>query len=152
MTVTLEAIKEKQSEIAKLIAAFEQQPPLPTFPMEVPAPDLKTGERHVATLISADGSRRYHLILLPGQAIPMDWKAANEWADGIGGALPDRVESALLFALMKDEFVEEAYWTGEQHAAYSDCAWYQSFSNGSQGSYGLTSKLRARAVRRLVIQ
>lgn len=149
MTVTLEAIKEKQSEITQMIAAFEQ---LPAFPITVPFPKLNSGEKLVSVIISADGSRCEYVILLPQKSNAATWKEQMDWAKSIGGELPDRIEGAMLFALMKDEFVEEAYWTREQHAAYSDYAWCQDFSNGYQLNYTILSKLRARAVRRLVIQ
>ena len=44
------------------------------------------------------------------------------------------------------------YWSSTQHASASDCAWYQYFNYGSQTSNHKTSELRARAVRRLVIE
>jgi hypothetical protein len=41
------------------------------------------------------------------------------------------------------------YWSSSQHAADSDCAWFQHFASGGQDD-GLTyGKLRARAVRRV---
>jgi hypothetical protein len=74
-----------------------------------------------------------------------------EWAASIGGDLPDRVEQALLYKHLPDQFKKEWYWSNTQHSDYSDYAWYQYFLNGDQ--YGLRkgSKLRARAVRRSVI-
>lgn len=51
-----------------------------------------------------------------------------------------------------EAFEEEAYWTSTQHVSYSDCAWYQHFLNGSQNFSTTVTKLRARAVRRLIIQ
>ena len=116
-------------------------------------PQLNEGEIYIGAIISADGSRNHHLILLPDSAENLTWKQALDWAESVGGELPDRVEGALLFAHAKDHFQQEWYWTREQHAAYSDYAWYQSFSNGNQY---ITSykryQLRARAVRRLIIQ
>jgi hypothetical protein len=63
--------------------------------------------------------------------------------------LPDRCESALLFATMKDEFKEAWYWTGEQCG--SNNAWVQLFSLGDQYYYNRSGSYRARAVRRLKI-
>ena len=44
------------------------------------------------------------------------------------------------------------YWSSTQHAANSDYAWSQGFNNGNQINSSTSSKFRARAVRRLVIQ
>ena len=53
---------------------------------------------------------------------------------------------------MKDEFEEEWYWTREAHASASGYAWGQSFTSGTQLSNVIRINLRARAVRRLIIQ
>ena len=108
-------------------------------------------ERYVGTIISADGSRAHHLILLPGDNDDADWQTQMDWAKSIGGELPDRVESALLFASMKDEFKADWYWTREQHAALSIYAWMQLFNFGTQYGYRKGISYRARAVRRLAI-
>jgi hypothetical protein len=75
-----------------------------------------------------------------------------DWAKSIGGELPDRCESALLFATMKDEFSPEWYWSRAQHAADSGYAWLQHFGTGSQSYDPKSYEGRARAVRRLEIQ
>jgi hypothetical protein len=117
----------------------------------VTPPLLNDGEIYVGAIISADGSKNHHIILLPGESDDVDWKDAMEWAASIGGELPDRCESSLLFATMKDEFKPEWYWLREQHANHSNSAWCQHFSSGNQGNYYKISMLRARAVRRLPI-
>jgi hypothetical protein len=113
---------------------------------------LEPGERYVGTILSACNTKRHHIILLPGEIADASWNKSMEWAAGIGGDLPDRVEQAMLFATMKDQFKEAAYWSNTQHAAHSDYAWCQGFTNGNQRSYYKSSELRARAVRRLEIQ
>jgi len=147
-TLTLQAIEAEHKRLGAMIEALKQQR---TFPITVQAPALAEGEIHVGTLISTDGQRCEHLILLPGD-FEGTWKESLAWAESLGGQLPDRVEGALLFAHAKDEFKAEAYWTREQHAANSACAWYQNFTSGYQ--YGNTTdyRLRARAVRRSPIQ
>lgn len=130
------------------IAAFKAQP---AFPVTINAPELKPGEKFVGVILSADGSRRHALILLPGEIEDVNWKKANEWAASQGGELPDRVEGALLFATLKDEFKPEAYWTREQHAGYGVYAWYQTFYDGCQSYTHEDDQLRARAVRRVAI-
>ena len=147
-TVTIEALEAEQQKFADMIAAFKSQP---AFPVTVQAPALKHGEKFVGVILSADGSRRHALILLPGEAEDINWKKANEWAASQGGELPDRVEGALLFATLKEEFKPEAYWTREQCAGDVAFAWCQTFGNGYQDVDHKDGQLRARAVRRLTI-
>ena len=93
------------------------------------------------------------LVLFPGE-FNGNWKDATAWAKDQGGVLPSRVDALILWQNLPNEFKKEAYWTGTQHAADSDSAWYQNFDTGLQGSQGITSfgnELRARCVRRLEI-
>lgn len=146
--ITLEAIEAAHKQVETMIAAFKAQP---TFPVTISAPVLKPGEKFVGVILSADGSRRHAVILLPGEIEDAHWKRATEWAAEQGGELPDRVEGALLFATLKDEFKSEWYWTRELHAGGNDYAWCQLFSYGYQGGSHKFTQLRARAVRRLAI-
>jgi hypothetical protein len=66
--------------------------------------------------------------------------------------LPFRKEQALLFANVPELFEAEYYWSCEQPAGNSDCAWCQGFDLGGQYTSGKSSSLRAVSVRRLVIQ
>ena len=153
MNPTLETVKAEQTKLAKMIESIEEDMKKNAFfehqGKRVP---LAIGEKYVGTIVSADGSRNHHIILLPGAVSGMTWNSAKEWAASIGGELPDRVESPLLFATMKDEFEEECYWTREAYASDSGYAWCQFFDYGHQLSTDITGKLRARAVRRLIIQ
>lgn len=130
-------------------AAQEAQP---IYPLTLPKPHLNEGEKFVGVIVSADGAYQHYLILLPGEAEPNNWQAQRDWAASIGGELPDRVESALLFATLKNEFSSEWYWLREQHAEFADCAWMQSFYNGGQDFNLKVNEWRARAVRRSIIQ
>lgn len=118
------------------------------YPLTIPFPQLNEGEKFVGVIVSADGKYRHALILLPGEAEPNNWQAQMGWAKSIGGDLPDRVESALLFATLPDEFKPEWYWTNEQRAASSDSAWMQNFGLGYHYYYHNSHYHRARAVRR----
>lgn len=124
----------------------------PLAPITINFPALNEGEKFIGVIISADGSKRELLILLPGDSDAASWQEQMDWAASIGGVLPDRVESALLFATMKVEFKSTWYWLREQHAYYSDCAWYQLFTDGYQSYQGKSASGRARAVRKLTIQ
>ena len=146
--ITLDDIKTTQNKLAAMIAKFEQQP---VFPITLQPPQLNDGERYVGAIVSACGKIKKHIILLPGDAPDADWDTQMKWAASIGGELPDRVEGALLFATLKDEFKPDAYWTRERPAD-AGWAWYQNFNHGSQSNYGVDYKLRARAVRSIPIQ
>jgi hypothetical protein len=113
---------------------------------------LKPGEHYAGIILGQGDQPDYHLVLLPGAAENVTWPKAKDFAKKAGGELPTRREQSLLFANLKDQFQERALWSGEQHAAYSDCAWYQYFGYGYQFSGTTDSKLRARAVRRIPIE
>lgn len=109
------------------------------------------GETHLCAFINADGSTT-HTILLPDTKADIQWQSAMDWAKELGGDLPTRAELILLYENHKDKFEERAYWSNTQHATGSSYAWGQGFGNGSQNYWFKNSELRARAVRRLIIQ
>ena len=51
-----------------------------------------------------------------------------------------------------EAFDAAGYWSSTQHAAYSDFAWYQTFDFGCQDCSYTSTRLRARAVRRIPIE
>jgi hypothetical protein len=105
-----------------------------------------------------DGAPDYHLFVGPEIDEATDWDSAQKWAAGLvldgfsDFTLPFRKEQALCFANVPELFKEEYYWSCEQHASGSGYAWHQDFSDGGQGSWSKGYHIRARAVRRLVIQ
>ena len=111
--------------------------------------NLKPGEQYAGLILGKNGAADHHLVLLPGEADAVNWADAKACAKKAGGELPTRREQSLLFANLKAQFPERAYWSGEQHAVDSDYAWFQSFHDGWQDYYDIYSKLRARAVRRV---
>ncbi|MBS1188938.1 MAG: hypothetical protein H6R10_730 [Rhodocyclaceae bacterium] len=151
--ITLDAIKAEHSRIGEMIAAFEAQASKPEaihFPEALI--EINPGEHYAGLIVGKDGEPSYHLILLPGQADDITWDKAKDWAKEAGGELPTRREQALLYANLKEQFEERWYWSGEINASAAEYAWSQTFYDGYQ-SYGhRSSKLRARAVRRLEIQ
>ena len=96
-----------------------------------------------------DGAPDQHLVLMPGEAVDVDWEAAGAFAASVGGELPTRAEQALLYANLKDQFQPRWYWSGEQ--AGPSNAWLQSFYYGYQDGHYRSFEGRARAVRRLPI-
>ncbi len=152
MTITIESLKAEYAQLGKKLASFEAQAAfVEEFPITITAPKLKLGEKWVSTVITDDGKTRYHLVLLPGDADDDTWTNQLAWARARGGDLPDRVEQAMLFKYARHEFNEQAYWSNQEHESDSSCAWHQTFYNGYQSSSHKGAELRARAVRRLVI-
>jgi hypothetical protein len=115
--------------------------------MNIELPNLNEGELY-AGIVIVDNAPSHHLILLPGEAMGIDWESAMSWAEQQGGTLPTRSELALLYANLRGEFEDARYWSSEQHASYLGCAWCQGFSYGRQSLDHKGLKLRARAVRR----
>lgn len=118
------------------------------YPFTVPAPVLNPGEKFIGTIITPDGKYRHHLILLPDEAEENTWPEQMKWAASLGGDLPDRVESALLFATLREEFKPDWHWTNKPHAANAGYAWMQGFGYGGQDDSHKGLTFRARAVRR----
>jgi len=113
-------------------------------------PELNAGEIYTGAIIAPDGTG-HHVILLPEDHDEANWADSMEWAKSIGGDLPDRVEQALFFKHLPDQFQKDWYWSNTQHASDSGCAWGQYFDDGYQDDYHEISKYRARAVRRVAI-
>lgn len=90
-----------------------------------------------------DGAPDYYLIVGP-ECDPRNWNNFVAYAPtvNIDGKTdfvpPSRKEQALMYANVPELFKEEAYWSGEQHAAISDYAYYQDFNNGHQASAART--------------
>ena len=113
-------------------------------------PSLAAGEIYAGILLK-DGTPSHHLVLLPNDLKPSTWKQAIAWAAKQGGELPTHKEQALLFANAAGEFQESWYWSSEQYAGDESYAWCQYFLNGTQTTNRKAIKLRARAVRRILV-
>jgi hypothetical protein len=112
---------------------------------------LKPGELYAGIILGKNGEPDYHLILINGQANDVIWEKAKEFAAKSDGELPTLREQSLLFANLKEQFEERWYWSGEQHASLSACAWGQNFGYGDQYDYDKSYEGSARAVRRVTI-
>ena len=150
--ITLDEIKARQTEIQLMIANFAIQSLSVQYHFPEAMIEIKAGENYAGLILGKDGNQSHHLILLPGNINEVNWTDALAWAKEQGGELPTRREQSLLFANLKEEFKDEYYWSSEQHASYSDYAWFQGFDNGNQNYTFKDNELRARAVRRLIIQ
>lgn len=118
-------------------------------------PPLAEGEIYIGAIGNKSGDV-YHLVLLPGDNDRATHANQLEWAKSIGGDLPTKLESAMLFAHAKEEFQPAWYWTNEtfvdpDEPEDTNYAWVQHFDYGGQYDFHEDSHYRARAVRRLPI-
>jgi hypothetical protein len=150
-TEDIAAIKAAHAALGERIAKLEASTAEPAFfEYQGKRIQLATGEIYVGTIITRhDG---YHLILLPGQVESENWARAMMWAKSVGGELPNRIESAILFATLKDQFEDTWYWASEELVSGSVFAWGQSFEVGYQCYNHKSLNRRARAIRRLDIE
>jgi hypothetical protein len=85
---------------------------------------------------------------------PLAKWAAGLTIEGHGDLyIPARKELRLLHVNLAEHFeTDEWYWSSSQCAGYADYAWAQIFNYGIQINLHKNNELRARAVRRLIIQ
>ncbi|MGS1116901.1 DUF1566 domain-containing protein [Castellaniella sp. UC4442_H9] len=150
-TVTLESIQAEQARVNGLIDAYVRQQAPTSYGIPQATIELAAGEQYAGIVLDDDGQPSHHLILLAGDEEDLNHENALAWAKGVGGDLPTRHEQSLLFANLRG-FQPAAYWSAETHAKESSYAWSQSFSHGSQTYFRKNLRLRAVAVRRLVIE
>ena len=152
MTITLEVIEAKHSELSKLIETFKQQAMRSEIAVPAVTISLSPGERYAGLILGEDGKPSHHLILLSGEVNGKSWSESKEWAEERGGELPTRREQSLLFANLKQRFEKDWHWSAEEHESDSAYAWYQNFNDGIQSSVHKDDfSCRARAVRRLIL-
>ncbi len=150
MVITLEQIEADHARIGAMIEAIKKQGQATEYRIEAITIPLAAGERFAGQVLNEDGTLSHYLILLPGDADGITWPDAKAWAAERGGELPTRREQSLLFANLKGEFEERAYWSAEAHESESGWAWCQYFTIGPQRHSPQTSEFRARAVRRFI--
>lgn len=144
------------SEVARLVLERISTPELqPEILLDLAADPLDPAPRigeawqggiYAGITRGRDGASDYYLIIGPEYDGDVDWNAATEWAKALNvdgfrdWSLPFRKEQALAFANVPELFKERAYWSSETHASYSNYAWSQGFSDGSQGYWGKDDK------------
>jgi hypothetical protein len=114
-------------------------------------PELNEGEIYAGLSRDPDTGAWHHLVLLPD--LPdkdLAWQEAIDWAKSVGGELPTRWESALLYANARDH-IDDSYWhwISTPFAGDERYAWSQLFGYGNQGYDHKDYAGLARAVRRV---
>lgn len=114
---------------------------------------LAAGEIYAGLSRDPDTGAWHHLVLLPATTDKdLKWQEAIDWAKSVGGELPTRDESALLYANVRDQIDQDYwYWTSTPHASEPSWAWHQTFHHGTQNSLHKGYHTRARAVRRVPV-
>ena len=149
--ITLEAIEAKQSELSQLIEKFKDQPAqntLHVFPrVDV---ELRPGEHYAGPVLDQNGQIDHHLVLMAQRPTEkLNWQAAMDWAQRVGGALPNRQEQALLYANCKPHLQPEWHWSCEVYEDDASYAWGCFFDYGGQSLSHKSYEGGAVAVRRV---
>ena len=129
----------------------------PAIPAQIssrfPDIDIAEGEVYAGLSRDPDSGAWHHVVLLP--ALPdkaLNWQEAIDWARSVGGELPTRWESALLYANCRQTIdTDYWYWTSTPFAGEERYAWGQLFYGGTQDGSHKDSTTRARAVRRVPV-
>jgi len=147
--ITLEAIEAKQTELSELIAQFKANEPILWIFPEVSI-ELRPGERYAGHVLDVGGHISHHLVLMaPRPDTKLNWQDSKNWAESVGGTLPDRQEQALLYANCKPHLKPEWHWSCETHKDDASYAWSCNFSTGSQSLGNKRYEGSAVAVRRV---
>ena len=123
------------SPIAAMIAQLQATPVQAgtTIYIEEETFDLAPGEHYAGAVLDANGQHMHHLVLMAAKPEgDLTWKAALEWAEEVGGALPTRQEQALLFANCKPHLTPRWHWSCEENETDASCAWGCYFCYGTQ--------------------
>lgn len=124
-----------------------------TINSSFPDIDLADGEHYAGLTRDHETGAWHHLVLLPATTDKdLIWQEAIDWAKSVGGELPSRFESALLYANLRDKIDRDYwYWTATTHEREPSWAWSQDFLSGGQYYYRKVDRSRARAVRRVPV-
>ncbi|MBN3848675.1 DUF1566 domain-containing protein [Paraburkholderia sp. Ac-20342] len=156
--VTLEQIEAKQQSLHadharmnEMIERFKAQSMATEFRLDVVTIPLAPGERCAGPVLNEDGSLSHYLILMSVSRDDMNWQAAGEHAEKLGGKRPDAQEGSLLRANLRDALRDSgAFWLDEEYpddTAYARC---QVFSYGDQYGGHKSAALAAVVVRRFI--
>lgn len=146
--ITLEAVKARHTELGEMIAQLQRQAMAQTITLGAVTLQLHPGERYAGAVLKNDGSVDYHLIKLPAEPDDdMSWRDAMDWAESVGGKLPDRREMRLLQANL-GATLKTSGWGWLEETNGESCAWYCTFYGGGVDYTYRSSEGSAVAVRR----
>ena len=146
--MNIETIKAKQAELEKLIEQLQAQATV----IEIKERTIKLhpGEHYAGAVLDADGNHLHDLVLMPQRhGKHLTWKAALDWAEEVGGALPTRQEQSLIFANCKPHLEGVYHWSCEEYEGNASYAWSCYFDNGNQILDHKGNEVSAVAVRRV---
>lgn len=120
----------------------------PAIPFE-----LADGEHYAGLTRDHATGAWHHLVLLPATTDKnLTWQEAIDWAKSVGGELPSRFESALLYTNLRDKVdLDNWHWTATPVAGDERYAWMQHFYYGCQDDGHKGYDVRAVAVRRVPV-
>lgn len=149
-TITLETIQARQDELVAMIAAYNAAKTAITIPAATI--ELQPGERYAGLVLNDDGTPSHHLVLMAARPDKqMRWEGAMGWAAKKGGALPTRREMLLIHAHCLAHVESDWYWSNERLGCDHSDAWSCHFGTGNLDNSHKHSKLRAIAVRHILI-
>ena len=124
-----------------------------TIESRFPDIDIAEGEHYAGLSRDHDTGAWHHVVLLPATTDKdLTWQQAIDWAKSVGGELPTRFESALLYANLRDKLNrDEWHWTATPFASDERFAWLQLFHDGFQDFNLKGGYYRAVAVRRVPV-
>ena len=149
--VTLEAVKAKQTELAKLIEQLQAHPAgqPTTIQIEALTISLAPGERYAGARLDPQGNHLHHVIVLAERRKEsQDWKSALKWGAKFGDGVAAPEEYALIKANCPDLLTESWYWTNKEYEDDASFAWFF-LSDGDTYGYRKSSAGGALAVRRV---
>lgn len=111
----------------------------------------RAGEVYGGIVLGQNGEPDYHLFAETKFIESATFDEVRKYVEKAGGVGATRRDLALLRVNAPKPFGTKAFWSCEQHAANSYCAWCQDFASGSQYSYDKGDRLCGVAVRRLEI-
>lgn len=148
--ITLEAVQEKQTELAAMIQRLKEQAASDTkIEIEGRTIVLHAGERYASAKLDANGKFLHDVIVMAARpAKKLVFDGVQEWAKEVGGDAPSPEEFALIKANCSDLLTESWYWTNKPHAGDASYAW-DFHSNGFTSDDHTSAAGGALAVRRV---
>ncbi|RDU99174.1 DUF1566 domain-containing protein [Trinickia dinghuensis] len=156
--VTLEQIEAKQqtlsadhAHMSELIEQFKAQSRATEFRLDSVTIPMAPSERCAGPVLADDGSLSHYLILMSVSHEDMNWQAAGEHAEKLGGKRPDAQEGSLLRANLRHMLKDSgAFWLDEEYPDDSAYALCQFFFYGFQSDDRKSASLCAVVVRRFI--